>query len=148
MFLGNGRAAFLEFLRNLTPQIIFLTLSLLAAIKIDFQKPQLDWQGFLNVLPFVSCAAIFLGALVANSTRFLETAVSSNDQLDIEILRIRAKELDTFNAFIALVGAAWRFNRRAFAEIVLVLFLTYVGLYAASSMATQSALAALRALYP
>ena len=146
MFLGGGRAAFLEFLRNLTPQIIFLTLSLLAAVKIDFRKPQLDWEGFLNLLPFVSCVLIFFGALLANSTRFLETAVSSNEQLDIEIRRIRAKELGTYDAIVALISATWRLNRGVFAEIALVFFFTYVGLYAASSMAMQGALTALRAL--
>ena len=67
--LKAGKASFLEFLRNLTPQVLLATLSLLAFGNVATTRP--CWENFgLTVLGAVFTIVLLLAAL-ANSIQFI-----------------------------------------------------------------------------
>ncbi|WP_167544265.1 hypothetical protein [Duganella sacchari] len=68
--LKEGRAAYLEFLRNLTPQILMLSLAFFVGRKIDFT--QLDWAYATPTFIFYSFMLIAIFAAYANATLFME----------------------------------------------------------------------------
>lgn len=68
--LKEGRAAYLEFLRNLTPQILMLTLAFFLGQKIDFT--QFDLAYTTPTLIFYSFLLIAIFAAYANATLFME----------------------------------------------------------------------------
>lgn len=141
MFLGNGRKALLEFLRNLTPQILFLTIALISAASLDLNKPQWDWDGLRNVLPSVACLLIFIGATIANMTTFVEAALESNEELDKEVAAIRARNLKPYRLTTALLFAALKHNKPAFAKVTLSVIIAEFALVAVFITAIQGAIA-------
>ena len=141
MFFGDGRKAFLEFLRNLTPQIIFLTLSIIAGLGLDFTKFQFNIDGIKNELPIICCLLIFFDAAIANMSMFIEAAITSNEILDKEIEKIKAKNLKALHLTWALLCAAWAHNRLAFFQIALSLFIVEFAFIAVFIISIQGALA-------
>jgi hypothetical protein len=146
MFFGESRGAFLEFLRNLTPQIVLLTASLILGYRIDFSAPELSLTGLGNVFPFAVCMLMFIGAFVANATQFIDRAISSNELLNIEVQRIRAQGVRGVLLIRRLVAAAWTHKPRVFWEVTFVLLVAQGAFGVISLMAVQGTAAALRAL--
>lgn len=68
--LKDGRAAYLEFLRNLTPQILMLSLAFFLGRKIDFTR--FDWAYTTPTFIFYSFLLIAIFAAYANATLFME----------------------------------------------------------------------------
>jgi len=141
MFLGEGRKAFLEFLRNLTPQILFLTLALVIGSKLDFRTLRLDATGIKNAAPFVLCVWIFFGAALANMTMFIDAVITSNAKLDSEVAAIKKKGLKPMRLTLALLGAAWQHNRTAFAQTLLSLLVVEIAFVGVFIVALQGAMA-------
>jgi hypothetical protein len=141
MFFGDSRRAFLEFLRNLTPQILFLTLSLIVGSKLDLTKFRLDSVGVGNAFPFVLCLLIFFGATMANVTLFVDAAITSNEKLDMEVSEIKAKGLKSHRLTWALLCAAWEHNKPAFFQLAMSLLIAEFAFVAVFVIAIQGALA-------
>ena len=146
MFIGNGRAAFLEFLRNLTPQVVFLTLALIVSLKINFQVFQPDLEGLKTILPFAICILVFFASFIANTTKFIESAISSNEELDKEVKAIYENKLGFWKKISLIFQATLKLNKKVFIEIILCIIFSYAGFYVASSMAIQGAISAVKAL--
>lgn len=146
MFFGETRGAFLEFLRNLTPQIVLLTASLILGYEIDFTSPSITWSGLGNVFPFAICVLMLVAAFIANVTQFIDKAISSNESLNIEIQRIRASDARGILRIRRLLGAAWIHKPRLFLEITIALLVAQGAFGVISLMALQGTLAALRAM--
>ncbi|SHN36114.1 hypothetical protein SAMN05192549_108135 [Duganella sacchari] len=68
--MKEGRAAYLEFLRNLTPQILMLSLAFFLGRKIDFTK--FDWSYATPTFIFYAFMIIAVFAAYANATLFME----------------------------------------------------------------------------
>jgi hypothetical protein len=68
--LKEGRAAFLEFLRNLTPQILLLSLAFLVGSKLDFTR--LDFSNTTPTVIFFIFVIIALMAGWANVTLLMD----------------------------------------------------------------------------
>lgn len=69
-WLVAARAPFLNFLRNLTPQILLASLAWLLALKLDFTR--LDITNYAPMLGFYIFLALFLYSVYANTSLFLE----------------------------------------------------------------------------
>lgn len=143
MFFGNQRAAFLEFLRNLTPQVLFLTVALITGSQLDLGHFQFDGQGIKNAVPYLLSIAVFMAALVANTTLFIEKAVSSSDPLDVELIRIRATPIKRRQKIFRAIAASWIHNRTAFIEIVMAAIFVQAGFVVVALMAIRTAITAL-----
>lgn len=141
MFLGDGRKAFLEFLRNLTPQILFLTLSLVVGSKLDLSKFQIDASGFGNALPFAVCLLIFFGAAIANMSMFIESALTSTERLKTETEAIEKKGLKGLVLIWALLCTAWKHNKLAFFQLALSLLIIEFAFVAVFVVSIHGALA-------
>lgn len=137
-------AAYLEFARNLTPQIVFGTCFMLLSLRIDIWKLQLDWEGLKNAAAFWSCAFLFFGTMLANISRGLQLIAKTNDSLDIELMRIRSKNLPIRSASLEVLRAAWRLNRWGILQSALVFVVSYAGVFVVVEMAAYGALAALK----
>lgn len=69
--LGEGRGPFLEFLRNLTPQVLLLAFALSVWVGLDFTT--FDLSNWATTLAFYVCAITFVLAVLANMNQFLES---------------------------------------------------------------------------
>lgn len=69
--LGEGRGPFLEFLRNLTPQVLLLAFALSVWVRLDFTT--FDLSNWTTTLAFYVCAITFVLAVIANMNQFLES---------------------------------------------------------------------------
>lgn len=136
--------AYLEFVRNLTPQIVFGTCYMLLRLRIDTDKLQLDWEGLKNAGAIWSCAFLFFGAILANMKRLLDSISTSSEPLEIELMRIRSRQLALGRATLEVLRAGWRLNKLGFLQFIIVVAVAYGGLYVVIEMATQGALAALK----
>jgi hypothetical protein len=63
--LGTA-TSLLEFLRNLTPQILLLSVAFVLGSKLDITKFQFTLQGVKNAWPFVSVLLVLFVAFFAN----------------------------------------------------------------------------------
>ncbi|QDW65655.1 hypothetical protein [Luteimonas granuli] len=68
--LAEGKGAFLEFLRNLTPQVLLFVFALTAWVKLDFTT--IDLSNWATTLAFYVCAITLALAVIANMTQFIE----------------------------------------------------------------------------
>lgn len=141
MFFGEGRRALLEFLRNLTPQILFMTLAIVLGAKLDMSHFDFSPQGIKNAGPFVMCIIVFMGAAIANTTLFIDAAITSNESLDNAANEIKEMQLKALPRTWHLACAAWRFNKPAFVQLALALIITEAAIVAIFLLAIQGALA-------
>ncbi|MBX8517961.1 hypothetical protein [Pseudomonas cichorii] len=139
MFFGKNRKALLEFLRNLTPQVLFLTLAFIFSSKLDLSKFDLSFEGFKRTMPFLSCALVFAGAFLANMTQFIEAALTTPDELKPITDEITLQEIKFWPRIWKLTAAAWKHNKLGFLEVVLVLIITYIAFFAVTFVAIQGA---------
>jgi hypothetical protein len=139
MFTNEGRKAFLEFLRNLTPQILFLTLSLIWWTKIDLTTADFNMAGFAKVLPFAMCLLVFLAAMIANMGLFIDSAITSTPALDVQVETINSKKMRAWERTGRLLFAAWKHNKPAFFQVILVLAICEISLTVVFIAAIQGA---------
>lgn len=140
MFFGEGRKALLEFLRNLTPQILFMSLAFILGAKLDLSHFEFSLKGLQQAAPFVMCVLVVLGAMMANVTLFIDSAINSNESLDSEAERIKAMKLKALPRTLQLILAAWKFKKLAFLEVVLALVIAEAAILAVFLLAIQGAL--------
>ncbi|MCV4288641.1 hypothetical protein OH708_12045 [Pseudomonas capsici] len=140
MFFGTNRKALLEFLRNLTPQVLFLTLALILTTNLDLKKFDISIEGFKRTAPFLSCLLVFIGAFLANMTQFIDSALISPLKLKKLADVITRREKKFWTKLVKLTVAAWRHNKSGFFEVGLVLCISYVAFLAVVLVAIQGAL--------
>jgi hypothetical protein len=138
MFFGKNRTAYLEFLRNLTPQIIFLTATLFFGEKINPDSIQLNWSGIKPLLPCLVCAFVFYSSLIANYTLFLDNVINTNSLLEAEKNKINARYLNKLRTIFELLKASWKLNKQAFLNGLLVFIIILSAQLAVSFMAVKS----------
>ncbi len=124
--LNEGRAAFLEFLRNLTPQALILSIAIIAGMRLDFTK-----VNFENAGPtFIFWVLIMIWGMAAwsNSSLFLEKSLVSVKPVS------RASRLFARRGLrgLRLTGTnliySWRNQRIIFAELVVLIIVIEFGL--------------------
>ncbi|MBV4458060.1 hypothetical protein KVG96_08885 [Pseudomonas sp. COR58] len=138
MFFGNGRKPLLDFLRNMTPQILFLAIALVAGSKLNLDKFDLSFDGVRRTLPFAMCLFVFFASTLANLTTFLEeslVAVQKNGS-------VRSLELDGVQGvrriWLLLVDA-WSRHKLSVFRMVLVMVVAETAMVAVFLMGIQSA---------
>jgi len=82
MFFGNGRKPLLDFLRNLTPQILFLAFALIAGSKLDLTKFDPSYEGVKRTLLYAVFMFVFFASVLANLTTFLEESLAVYSKKD------------------------------------------------------------------
>lgn len=128
MLLGSGRAAFLAFLRNLTPQILFLTLAFILGSKLELDKLVFTWQGVKNALPFSVCLILFLLAAVASILEFLEAGIKATGKFKIFSRRIENIKMKPATRSFVFLKAACKYSRSSFVQIFIVFLIVEAAL--------------------
>ncbi|WP_050461908.1 hypothetical protein [Herbaspirillum autotrophicum] len=119
--LTDGRKQYLEFLRNLTPQILIITMLIISGSKLDWSH--ISFSNAVGNFLFWGLLAIFITAAWANSAEFLATALN-----DIEK---RKKNLDPNFKNMTLyekIKYASNHHMRLLLEIVVTMVIIELGL--------------------
>lgn len=87
--LGPGRSAFLEFLRNLTPCVLFASVALFMSLRLDFTR--VDFSNWAPTFAFGVCALVSALAFFANLSAFLDSALGPGQRLERAVRRLRRR---------------------------------------------------------
>lgn len=140
--LGSGRAAFLEFLRNLTPMILMASIALLTWAQLDFRR--IDLRNWILTMAFYVCALTAALSLFANISAFLDNALVSPLDLERAVRRLKRKGYSKVKLLRAMVILTWRIKPVVFLEAVLALLVVYAALFVGGMSAISAAMTALR----
>lgn len=140
----EGRAPFLEFLRNLTPQALLLSFAMVAGYRLELTccYPENTQQTLVSIF----LLAIWLTAVWANSSLFIEKYLVAVDRIHpISRLLIR-RGVTGLRHLCALLCYAWRKERMVFVEAIVVFLVVELGLSAQVMYAIGSAVGLLKAI--
>jgi hypothetical protein len=136
MLYGKPRDAFLEFLRNLTPQALFLTCFFFILKLLDKPLPE---DKTLLIAACMGCFFVFLFAFIANCLKFLEAFLEGqNDELKIAFERIKRLEVSEWRKEIQKIAASWRHNKLALFQGFFAIGIVFVSLFPVTMVAVQS----------
>ena len=138
------QTALLDYLRNLTPQILLLSLALVLGTKLDLNHIVFTSTGAKNAAPYFLILATFFLAFLFNLFLFLERMIETSEKLELEARRAaRVSEAYLFTNLIPLV---WKNDKPLLAKIVLALFVVLGGSLAVFTSAIPAAVSLLRAI--
>jgi hypothetical protein len=140
--LGLGRAAFLEFLRNLTPMVLMASIALLTWAQLDFRR--VDLSNWLLTMAFYVCALTAALSLCANTSAFLDNAFVPPLGLERAGRRLKRRGHSKVTLFRAMVTLTWRVKPAVFLEGVMALLVVYASLFVGVLSAISAATTALR----
>jgi steroid 5-alpha reductase family enzyme len=120
--LNGGRGPFLNFLRNLTPQLLLLTSSLLLAKSLDFTR--FDWSNWSPTVAFFILLVGFLIAAWINSTDFLRDCLKPVEKWKRRLGRLLTnRQIEgRWPRFVARVAAILRKKKTETFEIFSIVF--------------------------
>jgi hypothetical protein len=139
MFFGNGRRPLLDFLRNLTPQILFLAFALIAGSKLDLNKVDISYEGVKRTALFAVCLFVFFASVLANLTTFLEDSLAVCIKKDEEHTNAAA-QTQGLRRIKALLAVAWKDHKLAIFRMFIVMTVAEVAMSAVIFMGVQSAI--------
>lgn len=139
--LSGGRAPFLEFLRNLTPQAFLLAVALVAGFRLE--PTCCHPENAKQTAIFFVFLAMWIAAVWANSSLFIEkylVSVRHIDRASRLLIKLRVVGLRNLRALLVY---AWRRQRMIFVEAMIVFVVVEFGLVVVtlSAIASASALA-------
>lgn len=137
--LGVGRQAFLEFLRNLTPQALLFTVMLLLWTQLDFTK--FDASNWATTFAFYCCLATWILAVMANIAQFIEAYSSiALAPIDGRMTKARRRLTATSSKKAFLWRSVKRYKWRVFTHLVTTILLVQIGFFAATWFGVQQAI--------
>ncbi|RMH94395.1 hypothetical protein EBB59_01475 [Lysobacter pythonis] len=136
--LGPGRDAFLEFLRNLTPQALLFSAAIVVLSQI--KPPVLAMANAGRALLVLGLLSIALLAAHANVGKFLDNAFSGSSRARKTTRRIKRMEPAFRRRFLLLLIAGWRYRRISFLEFFVAVAVVYSCLVAVLLMAVYNVL--------
>jgi hypothetical protein len=136
--------ALLEYLRNLTPQILLLALSLVAWIRVDTNKSDYSWNGIQTVLTPALLFGVFLIAFFSNTLQLIERAVSASEAVDIEVTRLARRDIPLHKKFFGLIPVIWRHDRMFAVRATIAIVVVLVGSVTLFAAAVPQAVGLLR----
>ena len=126
--LGKGKKPFLEFLRNLTPQILLLTIALLVGVKIDFTS--FDFDNTIPTATFYIVLGVFLMSFYANSALLIESCLESIKWLPRFELELKVKGVKGFQWVFAVCAQLWKRQKLFVIELTISILVVQVGMVA------------------
>lgn len=137
--LNNGREHYLNYLRNLTPQILIFSIVILAGRKLDFTR--FDFNNFEATLLFFILLGSFMLAVYANSTIFYEHCFSELKEWIAELdASLKAQNITRFQRFLLKIKAVWHERLLELSEVIILLWFPPITLAIVIGMSIPSAL--------
>lgn len=141
----DGRAPFLEFLRNLTPQSIIFSFALVAGNKL---QPTCCYpENWKQTVIFSCYLSIWFLATWANSSLFIEKYLATATNIDKASRLLKRLGVSGCSHLIALLKFSWRTERLIFIESILVFIVVEFGLVTVVLTAVSSASAFMKLLH-
>ena len=137
MLLTTGKGAFLEFLRNLTPQILLFSIAIVMATKLDLKR--FDLSNTWGTLPFLMVIGVFLCAAIANMLMFFEKSCESLDWVNDESKRLHNDGIKGWMHIKALARLLIARNKALFLELLIAGLVVQVGFAAVFFASIQGA---------
>lgn len=137
MVFSYARGPFLEFLRNLTPQILLFSIAIVMSTKLDLSR--FDFSNTWNTLPFILVMATFFAAVMANMFMFIEGSCRSISDIDEESKRLHAEGVKGPAHLKKLGAMLFKKNKKLFFEMLVALFIVQVGFLAVFITSIQAA---------
>lgn len=137
MIFSYARGPFLEFLRNLTPQILLFSIAIIMGSKLDLTKFDLD--NTWNTLPFIFFIGTFFAAAVANMFMFIEGSCRSLTGIDEESKRLRSEGINGLAYLKELGVLLFKKSKLLFFEVAVALLVVQVGFLAVFITSIQAA---------
>lgn len=128
MIFSNSKEAFLEFLRNLTPQILLLSIALVQSTNLDLRK--FDIKNFLGTVPFILVITVFIAAMVANMFVFIEKSVQSIQTIDAKSQELHAQNIKGAQHLSELFKSLWKIKKVLVFELISVALIIEIGMFA------------------
>lgn len=137
--LGKGRVAFLEFLRNLTPQVLLLVASLSMWVRLDFT--QFDLSNWPSTLIFYACLLTLVLAVIANMVQFIEAYFAATmGHIDDRMARVKRRLHTPKLRLLYLIRYLRQFKWTVVANIVVTTLVIEAGVMAAVTLGMQQAI--------
>ena len=129
IFTNDVHEAFLAFLRNLTPQILLLSVAIIESLELDINK--FDFSNILNTLPFILVMVIFFAAVIANILTFIKDSCKSTiASIDKDTMLLHAQETTWFKYFKSICIIMWKNSKRLIIEVLVIVLIIQVSLWA------------------
>lgn len=134
----EGSRHLLEFLRNLTPQVLLLSSALV--LYVLWRK---NPAGYIYFVLFLGISVMCVIALLANMNNFLDNAFSHAADIAAERDRLKAESIHGMSRIGFILRYIWKHRRGTFVEFFVVLSFIYGALFA---LLIASVVAASRAM--
>jgi hypothetical protein len=141
MFLlsKEGNRHLLEFLRNLTPQVLLLSTCLI--LYILWRK---NPDSYVYLVLSVAIAVMCIAAIAANANNFLDNAFSHSAAIAAERDRLKAAASNGRASIRQIIRYIWREKRGTFFELAIAVIFLYSALFAILVTAVATASRALQ----
>lgn len=137
--LGEGRQVFLEFLRNLTPQVLLLAVVLPMGVQLDFRV--FDASNWVVTLAFFACALTLLLAVLANTMQFMDGyADLALKEIDRKMARARRRLPRLSQRLILLLRLSNRSKWKLIFHFSLIFVIAQGGVLAAATIGIRQAI--------
>ena len=149
MFFGPQRMAFLEFLRNLSPQIMLLTIALVASSNLDMTHVSWTRDGFKNAWPTAAIILVFCWAALANVAQFLDKISEFTDEQKAMLEEVRLKHSGRyFRMFFAQMGVLFQRHPVLVVRYCAAVLVVEIGMAALFIAAIPAATSVVNAIHP
>lgn len=127
MFIfGKGKRALLDFLRNLSPQVVLIALCLVLWAQLDFRR--FDLKNWAVTLSFYLCVFVLAAAMWANLSVFIDESLEVVGRYQ-RISRLMARRnASRWRVIGQVLHTMWRFDKGLFADFVISVIVINAGL--------------------
>ena len=133
-FKEKGRAAYLEFLRNLTPQILLSAFVIIIGVRMDKTPPESTFSFFCLVLALICFGVMWILSFVANNTLLYEKALASRPDIQEQKDLLKAQGVQGYQ----LAKESFLFTCRKHPGLVLEVFVIIFVIYAGTVLGMMS----------
>lgn len=134
----EGNRHLLEFLRNLTPQVLLLSSALLLFV---FWRKNPD--AYLYLVLFAGISAMCIVAGIANINNFMDNAFSHSAVIAVERDRLKSESIDGYARIGRILRFIWKEKPGTLVELSVALLFVYGALIA---ILVASVITAMRAI--
>lgn len=142
IIFNEGRKPFLDFLRNLTPQVILASSAILLGVRLDFER--WDLSNFGNTIAFYACIAFFGVASYASMTLYMEETFRSLQRYERVARVVGRRDKRVLRALAITARVVWRHDKSVIIEVCIAFIAVYTGFVIVGLAALNAARAALR----
>ncbi|MGJ7531258.1 hypothetical protein [Variovorax sp. GB1P17] len=144
--LKDGRAAFLEFLRNLSPQVLLLTIAAISSHRLTFTCCYVS--NIKATLLAICFYAVWGAAVWANATMFIKNSLVPAKKFDDESRLLAYAGVRGWRNMRTVLAFAWRSDPWVFVEILSIAVVVEVAMVVVMLMAIGSANSFLKMIQP